>query len=103
MPRRVERLGGFYPTPGFCDEQMLFYRCTELVPPASDSMVRKDEDEELEPRTVTVDEARAMVQRGDIVDMKTVVGLTLLRDQPSAIGKNSSQRERQVFLPKADS
>ena len=47
-------------------------------------MVRKDEDEELEPRTVTVDEARAMVQRGDIVDMKTVVGLTLL--QRSAIG-----------------
>ena len=78
VPRRVERLRGFYPTPGFCDEQMLFYRCTELVPPPADSTVRKDEDEDLEPRTVTVDEARAMVHRGEIVDMKTVVGLTLV-------------------------
>jgi ADP-ribose pyrophosphatase len=78
VPRRLERLRGFYPTPGFCDEQMLFYRCTELTPPPADSTVRKDEDEDLEPRTVTVAEARAMVQRGEIIDMKTVVGLTLV-------------------------
>ena len=78
VPHRIERLRGFYPTPGFCDEQMLFYRCTELMPPPADSPVRKDEDEDLEPRTVTVEEARVMVARGEIVDMKTVVGLTLI-------------------------
>jgi ADP-ribose pyrophosphatase len=33
-PARVERLQGFYPTPGFCDELMIYYRCTELGPPA---------------------------------------------------------------------
>src|SRR5436853_7530929 len=28
-PRKLERLARYYPTPGFCDEVMLFYRCTE--------------------------------------------------------------------------
>lgn len=76
-PGRVERLGGYYPTPGFCDEQMVYYRCLDLGPPAPESTARRDEDEEIEPRTVTLDEARAMVASGDIVDMKTAFGLTL--------------------------
>lgn len=78
-PARVERLRSFYPTPGFCDEEMIFYRCSELGPPAADSNAQKDEDEDLEPRTFTLDEARQLVASGDIVDLKTVVGLMLLR------------------------
>jgi ADP-ribose pyrophosphatase len=78
VPGRVERLRGFYPTPGFCDEEMIFYRCSDLRPPAADSTVKKDEDEELEPRTCTIVEARAMINAGEIVDLKTVVGLTLI-------------------------
>jgi ADP-ribose pyrophosphatase len=78
-PARVERLQSFYPTPGFCDEEMIFYRCSELRPPAPDSTAAKDDDEDLEPRTFTLDEARDLVARGEIVDLKTVVGLTLLR------------------------
>lgn len=77
-PRSIERLQGFYPTPGFCDEVMIYYRCTDLVPPDADSTARKDDDEDIEPRTFTVDEARAMVAGGEIVDLKTVAGLTLL-------------------------
>ena len=78
VPRRVERLGGFYPTPGFCDEVMTYFRCQELEPPAPDSLARKDEDEEIEPRTFTVAEARALVATGEIVDLKTVAGLTMI-------------------------
>jgi ADP-ribose pyrophosphatase len=78
VPARVERLRGFFPTPGFCDEEMIFYRCSELRPPAEDSAVKKDDDEDLEPRTCTVAEARALVETGEIVDLKTVVGLSLL-------------------------
>lgn len=77
VPGRVERLRGFYPTPGFCDEEMIFYRCSDLRPPAADSTVKKDEDEDLEPRTCTIAEARAMIEVGEIVDLKTIVGLTL--------------------------
>jgi ADP-ribose pyrophosphatase len=78
VPRRVERIRGYYPTPGFCDEEMIYFRCQELEPPAPDSPARKDEDEEIEPRTLTVAEARALVANGEIVDLKTVAGLTLL-------------------------
>ena len=77
-PGRVTRLGGYYPTPGFCDEQMIYYRCEDLRAPAPDSTARKDEDEELEPRTFTLAEARGMAASGEIVDLKTLAGLTLL-------------------------
>jgi ADP-ribose pyrophosphatase len=77
-PGRVTRLRGYYPTPGFCDEIMIYYRCEELLPPAPDSTAHQDEDEEIEPRTFTVDEARALVQTGEIVDLKTLAGLSLI-------------------------
>lgn len=77
-PGRVTRLRGYFPTPGFCDEQMHYYRCEDLRPPAPDSQAKKDEDEEIEPRTFTVDEARALVASGEIVDLKTLAGLTMI-------------------------
>jgi ADP-ribose diphosphatase len=78
VPGRVERLRAFYPTPGFCDEEMIFYRCTELRQPDANSTAHKDDDEDLEPRTFTLAEARALLARGEIVDMKTAVGLGLV-------------------------
>lgn len=34
----VERIGAFYPTPGYCDEEMIFYRLSRLRPhPATSS------------------------------------------------------------------
>jgi ADP-ribose pyrophosphatase len=77
-PGRMTRLRGYFPTPGFCDEHMIFYRCEDLRPPAPDSTARKDEDEQLEPRTFTVDEARGLVESGEIVDLKTLAGLSML-------------------------
>jgi ADP-ribose pyrophosphatase len=79
FPDRVERLRAFYPTPGFCDEEMIFYRCSQLRPPDADSSAKKDDDEDLEPRTFTLEDARQMVASGEIVDLKTAVGLTLLQ------------------------
>ena len=78
VPYRIERLAAFFPTPGFCDEEMTFFRCSDLRPPAADSVVRKDEDEDLEPQAFALDDVRRMVDGGEIVDLKTAVGLTLL-------------------------
>jgi ADP-ribose pyrophosphatase len=33
-PGKVTRLRGYYPTPGFCDEEMIYFRCEDLRPPA---------------------------------------------------------------------
>ena len=65
-----------YPTPGFCDEKMTFYLCDRLGPVRGH--VEQDEDEQLEPRTFTLAEAKRLVARGQILDMKTVLGLSLL-------------------------
>ena len=75
-PGRLERLLALFPTPGYCDEEMIFYRLTELSTP--DEPADQDEDEHLEPRTFTIDAAGAMLARGEIVDMKTVCGLSLV-------------------------
>lgn len=77
-PALVTKLRGYYPTPGFCDEEMIYFRCEDFHPPAPDSTARKDEDEEIEPRTFSMDEARGLVSSGEIVDLKTLAGLTLV-------------------------
>lgn len=76
LPLRLELVSALYPTPGYCDEEMLFYRIDGLVEPQSDA--KADDDEQIEPRTFTLAEARALLGRREIVDMKTVVGLALL-------------------------
>lgn len=76
-PAVVTRLGSWYPTPGFCDEIMHFYRCERLTRPTG--TVHQDEDEQIEPAEVTLDELDRMIADGRVLDMKTVVGRQLLR------------------------
>ena len=76
VPDTLVRLAALVPTPGYCDEEMLFFRVSGLSVPEEAAAV--DEDEDIEPRTFTLADARDMVRRGEIVDMKTVVGLGLI-------------------------
>ena len=78
-PTRVTALGSWYPTPGFCDEIMHFYRCESLTLPTGP--VHQDADEQIEPLEVTLDVLGEMIADGRVMDMKTVVGLTLLRSR----------------------
>jgi len=78
VPGRLEHLGSWYPVPGYCDEQMIFFRVSRLRPPAPDSPHKPDEDEDIETKTLSIDEARAMAQRGEVIDLKTAFALTLL-------------------------
>jgi len=65
-----------YPTPGYCDEEMVFFRVSSLEDPTEAAEL--DEDEDIEAKSFELREAREMVRRGEITDMKTVVGLTLI-------------------------
>jgi ADP-ribose pyrophosphatase len=76
VPDTVLRLGSMFPTPGYCDEEMFFFRVSGLNEPAEAAAL--DEDEDIEVRVFTLKDAREMVRTGQIVDMKTVVGLALL-------------------------
>jgi 8-oxo-dGTP pyrophosphatase MutT (NUDIX family) len=79
IPGRVELVGRFYPTPGFCSEEMRFFKLTELAePPAGAPRAEQDEDEHLEVRRFSLDEIGTMIREGEILDLKTAVGLSLL-------------------------
>lgn len=75
-PDHVTRLGEFLPTPGICDELMHFYRVDGLRVP--DHAAEADLDEMIVPHTVTLAEAKAMVLRGEIPDLKTAMALMLV-------------------------
>jgi ADP-ribose pyrophosphatase len=78
VPHRLERIRGLFPTPGFCDEELIFFRVSELRAPATGAARQPDADEYIVTRSLRVGEARDMVMRGEIVDLKTAYGLTLL-------------------------
>ena len=77
-PGRVTRLAALFPTPGFCDEVMVFFLCRRLRQPTR--AIERDLDEQIEPRVFSLAEAARLVDRGRIVDMKTVLGLRLVRN-----------------------
>jgi ADP-ribose pyrophosphatase len=69
----LEPLMVFWTTPGFCDEVMHLFRATDLerVP------ARPEADERIEQASFTLDEAVAMMRRGQIREGKTLVALLL--------------------------
>jgi ADP-ribose pyrophosphatase len=71
-PARIQRLGGFYLAPGYDTEYQHVFLCTEL----SESRLEGDEDA-IELARLTLDEALALVARGEIEDAKTAAALLL--------------------------
>jgi ADP-ribose pyrophosphatase len=78
VPGKVERLGAFFPTPGYCDEEMIIFKATELRGPRADEHAHADDDEDIEPKAFALDDLRRMIATGEIVDLKTVAGVSLL-------------------------
>jgi ADP-ribose pyrophosphatase len=78
VPHQIERIRGLFPAPGFCDEELIFFRVSDLRPPAADSRHARDEDEDIQVQSFPIDEARSMVDRGLIVDLKTAYALLLV-------------------------
>ena len=78
VPHRVERILGLFPAPGFCDEELIFFRVSDLRPPTSGAPRARDEDEDILVQPFQIVVAKAMVERGTIVDLKTAYALMLL-------------------------
>jgi len=68
---RLERLAAFYASPGYCDELMHLFLATELEA----SPLAADSDESIEVVPMPLAEALALVERGEICDAKTIIGL----------------------------
>lgn len=76
VPATIVRLSAMYPTPGYCDEEMVFFRLSGLE--QTDEPAAVDADEDIEAKVFELRDAREMIRRGEIQDMKTLVGLTLI-------------------------
>jgi ADP-ribose pyrophosphatase len=72
------KLAEFWTAPGFASELMHLYLATGLTGVHGDDRLSPDEDERLELSRVTVDEALALVDRGEISDAKTILGVLWL-------------------------
>ena len=57
---------------------MIFFRVSGLHAPPADSTRRPDEDEDITTQAMSPGEAKAMVARGEIIDLKTAYALTLI-------------------------
>jgi ADP-ribose pyrophosphatase len=70
-------LGAFWTAPGFTSELMHLYLATDLVA-VHEGGLAPDEDERLELHPVPFEEAVAMIERGELPDAKTIVGVLLV-------------------------
>jgi len=97
-PGRVRKLGAYYATPGFCDELMTFYGCYDLERPARP--LQGDVDEQITVRAFSLRDAQSLVARRRIIDMKTVIGLDLIRTFGNDWARPSPSEERLKPRPK---
>ena len=70
-------LGAFWTAPGFTSELMHLYLATDVAA-VHEGGLAPDEDERLELHPVEFEEAVAMVERGELPDAKTIVGVLLV-------------------------
>jgi ADP-ribose pyrophosphatase len=83
IPARLEPLGSFFPTPGYCDEEMNFFIASGLREAGpGDGAAEPDEDEDIEVHAFAPATLKQMIAAGEIIDLKTVAGLLLLEAAP---------------------
>ncbi|MDQ1412413.1 MAG: ADP-ribose pyrophosphatase [Acidimicrobiaceae bacterium] len=75
---RLDLLAEFYNSPGFCDEHSYVFLGLELEPTASEA--HGIEEQYMTIERVALDDVGAMISNREIVDAKTIIGLTLARD-----------------------
>ena len=72
------RVASFWTAPGFASELMHLYLATGIEGVTGDDRLAPDEDERLELSHLTLDEALARVDDGEISDAKTILALLWL-------------------------
>ncbi len=73
----LEELIAIYTSPGFCDEIIHIYLATDIQPSPTGPQ-REEGEASMTLLTIPLQEAVAMIHRGEIRDAKTVIGLLLV-------------------------
>ncbi len=81
LPQKVEKLGGFYSSPGFCTEYLHLYLASDLVT----SPLKAEDSESITLVQVPLKEVKGLIASGVIIDAKSIAGLlAFLEYQKSA-------------------
>jgi ADP-ribose pyrophosphatase len=73
-----QKLAEFWTAPGFASERMHLYLATDLTPAHPDERLGPDEDEHLRLERMPIADAIAAVERGTLLDAKSILGLLWL-------------------------
>ncbi|MFC1897478.1 NUDIX hydrolase [Chloroflexota bacterium] len=71
LPQRVEKLGGFYSTPGYCSEYLHLYLAVDLTP----SQRYAEDTESIKLVRVPISQIPSLIATGSICDAKSIAGL----------------------------
>ncbi len=71
LPKKVERLGGFYSSPGYCTEYLHLYLATDLIP----SQLYAEDTEVIRLVRVPITKIPSLIASGSICDAKSIAGL----------------------------
>jgi ADP-ribose pyrophosphatase len=77
-PQKLERLGGFYSTPGYGTEYLYLYLATDLTP----SRLYAEDTEDIEIVRVPVKKIPGLISSGKICDSKSIAGLFIFPGVP---------------------
>jgi len=80
LPRKIERLGGFYSAPGYCTEYLYLYLATDLVP----SPLCAEDTEGIELVRVPIAQIPGLIASGKICDAKSIAGLFAFMERQKA-------------------
>jgi ADP-ribose pyrophosphatase len=71
LPQKVEKLGGFYSTPGYCTEYLYLYLATDLV----HSPLQAEDSQSINLVRVPLVQIPELINSGSICDAKSIAGL----------------------------
>ena len=80
LPRRVERLGGFYSTPGYCTEYLHLYLATDLI----SSPLHAEDTENIKLIRTPIGQIPSLITSGSICDAKSIAGLLIFLEYQKA-------------------
>ncbi|MBM4451506.1 MAG: NUDIX hydrolase, partial [Chloroflexi bacterium] len=71
LPNKIDKLGGFYSTPGYCSEYLHLYMASYLIP----SRLEAEDTEDIKVERVPLSRIPDMIASGEICDAKSIAGL----------------------------
>lgn len=73
QPEMVERIGGFYSSPGYCTEYLDLFLATNLTP----AKLKAEDTDSIQLVSVPVDQVAELIRNGTIRDAKSIAGLLI--------------------------